>query len=682
MLPYALTIFLSAFLLFQVQPIIGKMILPWFGGSAGVWATCLLFFQTALLLGYLYSHGLANRLRPRAQWVLHSTLLAVCLVTLPIIPNTRWKPLTPEAPALHILALLAVTIGLPYFLLSTTGPLIQAWFVQAHPGKIPYRLYALSNAGSMLALLTYPPLFEPSLTLHHQAMVWSAAFGVFTGLCIFTGWRSSSHAQMHVELGSAEDDPPPQPGPAEHLFWIALAVGPSMLLLALTTHMSMDVAPMPFLWVLPLAIYLLSFILCFDAPGWYKRNLFLALAAPALGGLLYLFRLSPSDRPNLRITIPLYGAAFFIACMICHGELARRKPHPRHLTSYFLMIAAGGALGGVLVALVAPAVFRAYHEFPSACIFIAVLALISVYLDRGSVFRRDWLGWPSILALSVVAGVAGYGGHVIRESEKGSLLVARNFYGELRVNQYNTPGDWDCYRSLVHGSINHGEQYMHPQRRHLAATYYCPDSGAGLYMQSRVVGTPQKVAVVGLGTGTLAAYAQVGDLYRFYEINPLVPQIARRQFYYLNESYGTVEVVMGDARLSMEREPAQDYDLIAVDAFSSDSIPVHLLTREALVLYFRELKPDGVLAMHVSNRYIDLVPVLERGATSLGKFGVVVDSDDSEDGSCYGTTWVLLANDPHRFDRQSFRGKVEKLQPAPWLRAWTDDYSNLYKVLK
>lgn len=682
MLFYALTIFLSAFLLFQVQPMIAKMILPWFGGTAAVWATCLLFFQATLLLGYFYSHGIVKRLKPKHQWMLHASLLLVCLALLPIMPSASWKPLTPDAPTLRILALLAATIGLPYFLLSTTGPLIQAWYVQSNPGAVPYRLFALSNLGSMLALLSYPPLVEPNLTLHQQAVTWSVAFALFAALCIFTGWRSWRGAAVAQQEMAAVEVAPVAPARSRYLLWIALAACPSMLLLALTTHMSMDLAPIPFLWILPLALYLLTFILCFDAEGWYRRKWFLGALPLAIAGLGYLMHLGPADRPDLRILISLYSVAFFVVCMVCHGELARLKPHPKFLTGYFLMISIGGAIGGIFVALVAPYVLSAYYEFPITLGLCTVLGLLIVYREKDWPFRRELLGWPSIAMLTAGALIVGMLGREMREETRGNLLVKRNFYGELRVRQYENVYEWDAYRSLVHGAINHGEQYTHPARRREVATYYCENSGLGLVMGARKIGDVQRVGIVGLGTGNIAAYSRMGDMYRFYEINPQVRDIANTLFWYLQNAEGAIEVVLGDARLSMEREPVENYDTIAVDAFSSDSIPVHLLTREAMLLYFHHLRPDGVLAVHISNRFIDLKPVLERQAAALGKRVLVVETEDNESGRCYGTTWVLISSNAALFDQPAFKKAGQNPQPATWLPLWTDDYSNIFRVLR
>ncbi len=678
MLLHAITIFLSAFLLFLVQPVIAKMILPWFGGASAVWATCLLFFQTVLLGGYLYAHGLVRWLKPKQQAMLHSILLVAAAALLPILPNPRWKPETPDAPIAGILGLLALTVGLPYFMLSTTGPLVQAWFARSQPGRSPYRLYALSNLGSMMALLCYPVMVEPHATLRQQAWLWSGAFIAFAVLCAVTGFRSRAE-QGQQQL---DDDPAPAPRWTAMAVWVALAACPSMLLLALTTHMSMDIAPIPFLWILPLTLYLLTLILAFDAPRWYARAWFLAAVPVAIGTLAWLVPQSPSDRPRLWLCLLLYSAAFFVLAMVCHGELARLKPHPKHLTGYYLMISLGGALGGCFVALVAPNVFRASYELPIALALVAGLATWVVFQEPAWPFCRDLLGWPAITALTVLAGMLGYLGREARDLTDGSMVVTRNFYGELRVNQYNGVYDWDGYRTLVHGAINHGQQFTHPARRREVATYYCNNCGLGLVMGARAIGQIQRVAVIGLGTGTIAGYSNVGDLYRFYEINPAVKKIANDDFWYLPLAEAAMDIVLGDARLSLEREPPQNYDIIALDAFSSDAIPVHLLTREAFELYFRHLRPDGVVAVHVSNRYLDLKPVVERVATSLGRRAFMVETEDNDETTCFGTTWVLVTSNDNMLARPEFQRAGRLIPPQTWLRIWTDDYSNLYDVLK
>lgn len=682
MLFHAITIFLSAFLLFQVQPMIAKMILPWFGGTAAVWATCLLFFQAVLLAGYAYAHGLVRRLPPSRQWMLHAALLVAALFILPVTPDEAWKPVDPSAPAWRILAVLGATIGLPYFLLSTTGPLVQAWYVQKHPGGIPYRLFALSNLGSMLALLSYPPLIEPNLTLGRQSFVWSIGFGVFALLCAYTGWLSRAPAPAAAQEMAEPVETAPAPTRGLMALWVALAAAASMLLMTVTSHMSMDVAPIPFLWVLPLALYLLTFIIAFDADGWYRRPVFLGLLPVAFGIMCWLLMSDPTERPEMKAVIALFAIAFFLACMVCHGELARLKPHPAHLTVFYFMISLGGALGGVFVALIAPAAFNAYYEFPIAIVFCVLVVLATLYVDKESVFRRELLGWPSIGVVTVASLITGVNARIVRDMVTGNMVVVRNFYGEMSVRQYGDLYEWDSYRTLVHGAINHGEQYTHPARRREPAAYYCKDAGIALAVNARPIGVPQKIAVIGLGTGTLAAYARPGDLYRFYEINPLVENIANDYFTYLKDTEAVTEIVLGDARLSLEREAPQGYDVIAVDAFSSDSIPVHLLTIEAMRLYKKHLKEDGILGVHISNRYVDLEPVVARAAAELGRRAWMITTQDNDDGSCYGTNWVLLTAREELLETDEFRLNGREAVPPSNMRLWTDDYSNVFRVMQ
>jgi SAM-dependent methyltransferase len=458
-----------------------------------------------------------------------------------------------------------------------------------------------------------------------------------------------------------------------------------MLLLSLTTHMSLDLAPIPFLWILPLTLYLLSFILCFDAEGWYRRVWFLAASPLAFGVLAWLTSLGPSDRPAIRLCIPLYSLSFFIICMVCHGELSRLKPHPKFLTGFFLMVSVGGAAGGVLVALFAPSVFNASYELPISIAFCGLLAAFVVFLDSAWPFRRDLLGWPSILVFTAAAALLGFLGRDVRDMVKNSLVVTRNFYGEMRVNQYNGLYAWDGYRSLVHGAINHGEEYTHPARRREVATYYCPDTGLGRVMSARNIADLQRVAIIGLGTGTVAGYSRMGDLYRFYEINPVVEKIARQDFWYLKNAEGAIDIVLGDARLSLEREPVQNYDTIAVDAFSSDSIPVHLLTREALQLYLDMLAPDGVLVLHISNRYLELEPVVANLAEDAALGGRLIGDDESEEvAGATRSTWVVLAPTAEALGGlvKDERWAAEGLEPDPRVGVWTDDFHNLLSVLK
>jgi SAM-dependent methyltransferase len=678
MILYALTIVVSAFLLFQVQPVIAKIILPWFGGSAAVWTVCMLFFQMALLLGYLYAHALVRYLKPRTQMLVHAGLLLVSALALPVYPNASWKPLNGDEPTLRILGLLAVTVGLPYFLLSTTGPLLQAWYARRFRGAMPYRLYALSNAGSMFALLSYPVLFEPVFTTHQQAWMWSAAYGVFVVLCGVTAIRSGNAAAPERV---AEPEAVEKPSAKQYLMWLLLPAVASLLLLAITNHLSQNVAAIPFLWVLPLSIYLLTFILCFEGSGWYRRNPYLQLLAVALGSMAYALSVDSTGSVPIRVMVPLFAMGLFTCCMVCHGELARLKPDPRYLTHFYVMIAAGGALGGLLVGLVAPHLFNALYEMPLGLVACAVLVVWVLRQDAELKWFQRWRQPAPIVAAVLTVALAVFVGIGIRDSVRGSRVLVRNFYGALRVRDSGPATQLDATRTLTHGTINHGEEFLNPARRDLPTTYYGPDTGVGLAIREKQKTKAIRVGVIGLGTGTLAAYGRLGDYYRFYEINPLVPWLAHTEFSFLPDCKAKVEVAMGDARLSLEREAPENFDVLAVDAFSSDSIPVHLLTLEAMELYFRHLQPDGVLAVHISNRYLDLAPVLAGETRATGKVARIVDTDDDDTQDVFGATWVLLTSPASGFHGEELRNSTE-IASQRTVRLWTDDYSNLFRILK
>ena len=762
---YALTILVSAFLLFQVQPIIAKIILPWFGGSAAVWTTCLLFFQMILLLGYLYAHSVVRYLKPRMQMFVHLGMLAISLIALPVYPSASWKPAGAEEPTLRILGLLTATIGLPYFLLSTTGPLLQAWYARRFKGAMPYRLYALSNAGSMFALLSYPVLFEPNFGTKNQAYMWSGGFAAFLLLCGLVAWRSGGDIVDHTESDAVTESPATAPALKEYLLWLLLPATASVLLLAISNHLSQNVAAIPFLWVLPLSIYLLTFILCFEGEGWYRRNPYLQLLAVALGSMAYTLNDTLDKNTDLKvplagnvhipavfILIALFCLGLFTSCMVCHGELVRLKPHPKYLTQFFLMISAGGALGGLLVGLMAPHVFNALYEMPAGLAICAVVPLIALratpdwnwlrellsparllvaafaigmlgyskaalwqtFLANKSfeedtekaimtgalavaaiiviaVLRMgfDWVrrggAWAALITEMIALVLVGYVGHEIHQLTNGYRLAERNFYGALKVRDSGTPDSLTATRTLTHGTINHGEEFLNPIRRNWPTTYYGPNTGIGITIREKQKKGAIRVGVVGLGTGTVAAYGRLGDYYRYYEINPAVLDIARTQFFFLPNCKAKLDVAMGDARLSMERElqtgQPQNLDVLAVDAFSSDSIPVHLLTKEAMELYFRHLQPDVILAVHISNRYLNLQPVLAGETAALGKIARVIDTEDDEDTDVFGATWVLITSPATGFQGEELTN-TSPLAPKVSVRLWTDDYSNLFKILK
>jgi SAM-dependent methyltransferase len=675
MLPYGVTILLSALLLFLVQPMIAKMILPWFGGSAGVWTTCMLFFQVVLLLGYLYAHWVVRRLSPRGQAILHTCLLLASLAALPAIPGDRWKPAGSDHPVLLILGALIASVGLPYFLLSTTSPLLQAWYARARSGALPYRLYALSNFGSLLALISYPFVLEPNLATRNQARGWSAAYAVFAAVCVLAAFRSARSPAPPPEL---EPQSAPDPGGWRlPLFWMALAACASVLLLGITNHLTQNVAAIPFLWVLPLSLYLLTFILCFEGGNWYRREWYLPAAAAALAAMAYLVS---GARPNvgLRITIPVFAAGLFVSCMACHGELARLKPEPRRLTLFYVMVSLGGALGGVCVGLVAPNLFHSFLELPAGLVLCAALIVAALRLDPAvRLPRKAWAG-----LFAVPLGLAVYLSAETLKWNSQYRLMVRSFYGGLRVADVGDPADPDYARKLLHGTINHGQQYLQPGRRREATTYFGPQSGIGRVLTARAVNGPLRVGIIGLGAGVITSYARPGDYYRIYELDPQVLALARTQFTFLNDCPARVDVVLGDGRLSLEREPSWQFDVLSMDAFSSDSVPVHLLTREAFALYFRHLKPDGVLIVNISNRYLNLAPLVRTAARDFGRAVLVVDDEGDDEHGFFGSEMAVITADRNLFRAPAFQG-VEDADPAPpRFRMWTDDYSNLFGLLK
>jgi len=671
MILYAGTIFLSAFLLFQVQPLIAKIILPWFGGSAAVWTICMLFFQVLLLAGYVYSHAYV-RLRIPARRHIHIALLALAAVTLPLAASAAWKPAGGEDPTWRILGLLATSVGLPYFALSTTGPLVQAWYARSREGAAPYRLFALSNLGSMLALVSYPLAVEPLLALGTQAAVWSAGFALFALACAALAWRSRGAEARGLAGGESG-----KPGPGLQALWASLACCASLLLLAFTGHMTLNIAAIPFLWVLPLALYLLSFVLCFEASGWYRRWLFLPLLVAGFAGVCVTLTRS---NPSIWALIPLYSATLFAACMVCHGELARSKPHPQHLTGFYLMLALGGAAGGVLVGLVAPNVFEDLYELPLGMLALSLLVIAALLRDRTSLLHGRFGIAARIVFLALVAALAVALYKTYAENSADTRVTSRNFYGVLNVRDSGEGPD--AMRMLSHGTIVHGKQFLDPDRRGLPTSYYGLRSGVGLALLDAHEHAPLRVGVVGLGAGTLAAYGRTGDVFRFYDINSGVAELARSEFTFLKDSLAQVEVVLGDARLSLEREPAQNFDVLALDAFSSDAIPVHLLTVEAFRTYLRHLKPDGILAVHISNRYLDLVPVVQQAARHLSLELRQVENDDDDDAGVYRSDWMLVSASPAAFEGKELKEAAERIDAVPRVRLWTDDYSDLYRILK
>jgi spermidine synthase len=771
MTAYALTIFTGAFLLFQVQPLIGKYILPWFGGGPGVWTTCMLFFQVLLLGGYAYAHFTSRWLKPRAQAVAHFVLLAAALALLPITPSDSWKPHGGGNPTLQILALLAVSLGLPYFVLSTTGPLIQQWFSRARPGVSPYRLYALSNVGSLLALVSYPFFFETHFTRKAQAGLWAwglVAYVLCCGFCAVRLWKLEGRRQkvegrmQKAEAGVAEQAPEAtaaainsQPSTLNYFLWLLLPACASVLLLATTNKLCQDVAVIPFLWVVPLALYLLSFIICFDSPRWYVRFPFTLALIAALGGLCWA--LYNGADLSLSRQVALYCGGLFVCCMVCHGELYRLKPDPRHLTGFYLMIAAGGALGGMFVAIAAPLLFTDYYELHWGLLLCGLLFLVVCATDRAAFgsalepkapcLQASWRWMACALTFLVFGGLdqaiawlpahtkalskgfviglriglwtlvaLGVASWIARRKFRGfrhwrfltcawlSLgLVAlgvtlwmqardtgservyrsRNFYGVLTVYEHEKNQPLSHYFLLQHGRITHGLQFADPVQATWPISYYGKDSGIGLAVDALPAG-PRRIGVVGLGTGTMAAFGRAGDYLRFYEINPQVLAVATSWFSYLPKCPGNVEVAPGDARLSLEREPPQHFDLLVLDAFSGDAIPVHLLTKEAFETYERHLNTNAIIAMHISNHYLNLEPVVINLARQFGYKLASIDYEEADDEWwLYGSTWVLLSRSEQVINRPAIRDAASVVNTnSTKVPLWTDDFASLFQILR
>jgi hypothetical protein len=667
---YAATIFLSSFLLFLVQPLIARLILPWFGGSAAVWTTCMLFFQALLLAGYGYAHLLENKLpQGRLQPLVHTALLAAAVAMLPIAPSEAWKPAGDDEPISRILLLLAASVGLPYFLVASTSPLLQAWFARARPGENPYRLFAISNLASLIALIGYPFVVEPFLGGGEQVRLWSWGFAAFAVLCAFVAWLTPRGYVMEAQ-GEAASVATPQV-----LLWLVLSATGSVLLLAVTNHLTQNVASIPLLWLAPLTIYLLTFILAFEGRNWYRPQLVWPFVLVWLGGMAWLL-VDADFHYDLPMQLGMFLPGLFLGCLFCHGELYRLRPAPQQLTKFYLIVSAGGALGGLLVAVVAPLAFDAYYELGIGMTVLALLAALR-FAPLGRV--------PGLASLAVLMGVAACAAYDGFSYYRDVRVSERGFYGVLRVKEYGSPGEASHMRRLVHGTIMHGEQYLHPDRRRFITTYYQETAGIGLAIKSRQEGGPTRVGVIGLGTGTIAAYGRKGDVYRFYDIDPRVVWLAKEEFAFLADSPAKIEVALGDARLSLEREAPQNFDVLAVDAFSSDAIPVHLITKEALGIYLKHVKSDGIVAFHVSNRFLQLIPVVARLAKEQGAHAALVNDDpDDEDESLRSRSdWVLVSRDKAALERDAIvKGGAQPAEDRPEWRTWTDDYSNLIQILK
>jgi len=768
---FGIAIFTSAFLLFQVQLLLGKFLLPWFGGTSAIWATCLLFFQVLLLGGYIYAHQIASAFRPSLQGKAHLAFLAItslCLVVVwyfwssPVLPGPSWKPAPGAAPVLGIVELLFISVGLPFLLLSSTGPLLQSWYAHldlSQHNKPPYFLYALSNAGSVLGLLSYPFLLEPTFRLKIQSWIWGGGFAVFALSCAVCAWRV--HRSRAEKAHPLEEDLSPigatSGTPLRRWLWFFLPMSASVMLLATTNLLTQDVAPIPLLWVLPLCVYLISFILTFHG-SWYRRAIFHPLfVITAALAVISLFR---GTEMRVAPQVVIFLSILFAACMVCHGELARIKPPARHLTSFYLLLSAGGAAGGVFVAIIAPTIFPTYWEFQLGLWATAALLIIVLFLDRSSWlhdsepdllipagFLTLGLALPKYLAharliaippslllayniglgvlVCVCVSLAFTGGpkwarrRKFRWSEitlgSGFVLLTaalclqpgeqdphlhrlhreRNFYGAVAVYEVWDEAMLSSFYDFLHGRITHGDQAK--SDRKMPGSYYGEGSGARLALLTnpqRNLG-PIRVGAIGLGIGTLAAYSRPGDVYRFYEINPAVIRIAKGEggyFTYLSDAAARIEVVLGDARLSLEEEAVrhdfQKFDVLFVDAFNGDSIPVHLLTREAMALYLSHLRgPDSVIVVNATNVFVNLVPVVVALAENYGLKATLIRST-VRTGFFQPSVFILLTRgaslEAPEIRKAGYRIRLDRLdrqRVKAELPLWTDDYSNVASLL-
>jgi len=685
---FAVAIFVSAFLVFQVQPVISKVILPWFGGSPAVWTTCMLFFQTALFAGYAYAHLSVSRLQPKWQGAVHLLLIVLALSVLPITPSAEWKPVDGSWPTLRILSILASSVGLPYFLLASSGPLLQAWFGRSFQGRSPYRLYALSNTASMLGLLTYPFFFEPAFTTAGQGKLWSLVFMVFTLISAWLAWRLYANLGQPEKISAEALDEKSAavevPTVGQRVVWLLLAAYGSAMLLATTNHVCQDVAVIPLLWVLPLSLYLLSFIICFDNPRWYSRHWYgrgLVVAAFLATTVSHL-----SGSVPVVVEVGAYFVLLLLACMVCHGELVQRRPDKSHLTMFYQYCAAGGALGGVLVSLICPHLFSSFLEMN---VGLLVAYLLGLYVavksaaaaeEKGPSGRRlvpYALGYLGLLAIAW----GQFGG-----VSNSAVAASRSFYGVLTVQDRDVevPGQpTRRLRELHHGRIQHGSQWLDKELRHEPTAYYANDTAVGQVLRGMGEEQSLHVGVIGLGAGALAAYGNEGDYYRFYEINPDVVDIARRHFSYLADMPAESDVVLGDARIALEREPSQDFDVLILDAFSGDAVPAHLITVEAMEIYLTHIREGGAMVMHISNRHIDLLPVVAGLCRELDlQFKHLPTRMELGNGSGY-CEWVVVTQNDELLDKYVADAPTARTFSADEeLPVWTDNFSNIIGALR
>ena len=671
--------FLGSSLLFLIEPVAGKRVLPLLGGSAAVWTACLVFFQLALLLGYFLAHWLTTRASARAQVAAYLGLLAASLAQL-LVSTRATLSADAEHPISSVLWLMTLLIGLPFVTLSMSGPLLQGWFARSSravegPAPQPYRLYVVSNVGSLLALVAYPWLIEPRTSIHSQATILIVGLTLLVAVCatIALQFRGASAA---LDRPSTPAVTPAGEGERrnvrDRVLWVSLALCGSLLLSAVTNYISQNIATLPLMWVIPLIAYLLSFVVAFGNARWRPKGLELLLVGVALWSTSY--RLYHGD---LFVTIPrlvtIYCGALFLICLYCHAELYRRRPAPSHLTEFYFFLALGGALGAIVVGVLGPLVLRGNYELVYGLALAGLLVLVTTW-SSGWAMRAVWS--VATVALLVLAR------RFVQSDSAGSIVQVRNFYGTLRVGDAPDSTLNATVRTLYNGVIEHGQEVFRADLADTPTTYYGPSSGVGLAINLCCPARPRRIGVIGLGTGTIAAFGKPGDVIRFYDINPAVEGIARRYFTYVRDSRAKVDVVIGDARVSLAGEPPQGYDVLAIDAFAGDAIPVHLITSEALALYRRHLAPGGVVAFHVSNRHLNLAPVVQQLADHEHMKAILIATGEDESRDVSSSDWVLVTGNESLASVLAYSKDREEIKVAPGLRRWTDDYNSLLPVLR
>ncbi|KAF3983703.1 MAG: fused MFS/spermidine synthase [Methylococcales symbiont of Hymedesmia sp. n. MRB-2018] len=720
--------------MFVLQPMFGKTLLPFLGGAPAVWNTCMVVYQTLLFLGYLYAHYLSSRLNQQRQIQIHTVVIAISLIALPLALPEHIIPPTDNDPTLWLMAMLLMTIGLPFFIVTTTSPLLQKWFAETghHTSDDPYYLYAASNAGSMIALLSYPFLIEPNIGLMDQSSIWSLAYGLLCVLiigCGMTIWhrhKTSLDIDLSGEASTSTADSVAELSWQTKLHWLALALVPSSLLLGLTNFISTDIASAPLLWIIPLVLYLLTFVLVFSKWADKIHPVMLAVQAVVLLPFIAFCFVDPAALP-FWLNLIIHLIAFFLAVMVCHGELAKHRPHTQHLTTFYLIMSFAGMLGGMFNTFVAPFIFNAVYEYP--IMIIATLMLrpgiitqklgkhilfptlllcsgMGIYLFSDSLsqtiiysatnalillagFSYTFRSQP--ITLSLLTAVILFFTLGIQYLMSNTLYQQRSFFGVLSVresvlmNENNRP---ERYHELFHGTTKHGAQRLATHLQTTPLTYYSRPGPMGqLFKLFDSQNHDWEIGAVGLGAGTLLCYAKPQQHWTLYEIDPLVIEVAEnpKYFSYLKRCSQNSTMVLGDARLSLANEKDQYFDLLIMDAFSSDSVPTHLLTREAMALYFAKLKPNGILAFHITNRHLEIKKVISDHASHLKLSALIQEyKPQKQKPLVIATDWVVMARKPETLNTlaQSRLGNWQKLPLYFDIKPWTDDFTNIIGIWK